>query len=321
MLKLFNDYPWFILINSIIILIIYQYIIKNWNFFTKQNVKFIRGAPFLGVYGWAFLSQEDFTATYKRCYDTYPNEQVIGIYEMGGKPTYIIRDPEFIKRICCDDFEYFMNHHFQINVQSDSLFSRSLYLLRGQRWLEMRSILNSAFVDNKARLMFSLLTDTSHTFSRDLRNQLRAADNTYECDAKDLVTRYICDAIGSCSFGINVNSLKDRNNEFYKTGISITTFNYWTTFMFLLFGCVPKLMNFLQVQIFQQQDIDYLRRIVNGNVQKRKENGLIRNDMINLLMEARQEKLNASAEDIEDIYDSNSKKSDNGKYNNFDAFK
>lgn len=306
MLKLFNDYPWFILINSIIILIVYQYIVRNWNYFDRQKVKFIRGAPFFGVYSWALLSQEDFAATYKRCYDVYPSEQIIGIYEMGGKPTYLIRDPELIKRICIDDFEYFMNHHFQIDVQSDSLFSRSLYLLRGQRWLEMRTILNLAFNDSKARLMFSLLTDVSHTFSRDLRKQLQqSTDNTYECDAKDLVTRYICDAIGSCSFGINVNSLKDRTNEFYQTGISITTFNYWTTFMFLLFGCVPKLMNFLQVQIFKQSDIDYLRKIVNGNVKKREETGLIRNDMIHLLMEARRKKLNEMVENHEDdLYDS-----------------
>lgn len=278
---------WLVLATIVVLLIVHQYLLRNWNFFRRRNVPFVRGLPFLGIYDWAIFGKEDLASTYGRCYDKYPTEKFIGIYEMGGKPSYLIRDPELVRHITTDAFDCFMNHHVQIDAQSDPLFSRSLFVLRDRRWQDMRAILTPAFTGTKTRLLFSLLSDVLHTFYRQLRCELHPGHMTYVADMKDLVTRFMSDAIGSCSFGINVNSLKERDNAFYKTGTSISSFDHWTTFIFLLFRAVPKLMNFLQVQVFRQADIDYLRKIVNDNVRQRQRNGLVRNDMINLLMEAR----------------------------------
>lgn len=57
------------------------------------------------------------------------------------KPVYCIRDPELIRQISIKDFDHFVNHRSKFDENVDRLFGRSLFILRDQKWRDMRSTL------------------------------------------------------------------------------------------------------------------------------------------------------------------------------------
>lgn len=273
-------------IGTIILLLVYQCIIRYWTFFSKNNVKFVRGIPFLGVHYKGVLGKEPFSDSFMRSYNFYPNERVFGIYDIGGRPSYILRDLELIKQVGIKDFDHFTNHTFHMTAKAEPIFGRSLFMMRDQRWRDMRSTLSPAFTGKKMKLMFQLLADVSQKFCTFLKNDL-SDDKTLECDVLDIITRFTNDAIASTAFGLEINSLKDKTNEFYMTGKSVSTIDGIRGLIFLAYGTIPKLMNFLRIKFINENDANYFRKIVHNTIKYREQNNIVRNDMINILMEVK----------------------------------
>lgn len=62
---------------------------------------------------------------------------------------------------------------------------------------------------------------------------------------KDSFTRYTNDVIATTAFGLQVNSLKDRNNQFYQMGKTATDFSGFQVLKMFAFVSAPKLMKVL----------------------------------------------------------------------------
>lgn len=153
-----------------------------------------------------------------RIYKKYSNDRFIGVYGFGGTPFVLIKDPDLIKTICIKDADSFQNHKVHVPDDIDPILGRALFFMVDQKWRDMRSILSPLFNGRKMRNMIRLIDDVAIDFSDTLRPDVIAKR---EFDIFDLVTTMTCDLILSCAFGIKMNSLKDRNNEFYKAGIGM----------------------------------------------------------------------------------------------------
>lgn len=67
----------------------------------------------------------------------------------------MLRDPEIIKQLTIKDFDYFMDHRALIPEQVDQMITKTLPVLQGQKWRDMRSTLSPAFTgENKIFLAF-----------------------------------------------------------------------------------------------------------------------------------------------------------------------
>lgn len=284
--------PWLIF-NTIVFIILYQCVLKDWAFFSRNNVKYARGLPFLGVQWRSLVGREPFSVTIQKMYDQYPDEKITGMFDMGGQPKYVIRDPELIQQITIKDFDHFLNHQLQVHEDSDPLFARSLLIMRDQRWKDMRSTLSPAFTGSKMRMMFSLVGEVSHTFCDYLKNDLK--NGAIECDVKEIFARFANDTIASCAFGLSVNSLKDRDNDFYKTGRSISELSPLDTLKFFSFATVPRLAKFLKLKLFKEKDEQYFRDLFRTNMKYREQNNIVRPDMINILLEVKRGTLESEA--------------------------
>lgn len=63
-----------------------------------------------------------------------------------------------------------------------------------------------------------------------------------EVEMKDMFTRYTNDVIASSAFGLSINSLEERDNEFYKMGKKTSDFSGIQILKFFLFGIFPRFM-------------------------------------------------------------------------------
>lgn len=98
--------------------------------------------------------------------------------------------------------------------------------------------------------------------------------------------------IATSAFGIEVNSFKDPENDFHRIAKQVTNFATFKTAMkFVGYLVVPSLMRALKITFFGQEASDFFQEAVCGMMRIREEKGIVRNDMIHLLMQAKKGKL------------------------------
>lgn len=262
--------------------LLYQFVLRTWQYFAIRKVKFVRGLPFVGSTYRSILGLESAAISYQRCYERYPNEKFIGIYDIGGKPSYLIRDPNLIKQLTTTDFDHFVNHKFTFNNEND-LFAHTLFGMRDERWRQMRSTMSPAFTANKMRLMHNLMVQCSEQFI----DAIKDTDKTTKVfDARDLFSRYANDIIATTAFGIEINSVRDPDSDFLKFGRSLAETRFIDGLKFLASLSFPSLIRTLDIRVTRDTNAKFLRNIVKQNVNDRREHATIRNDMIDLLIKA-----------------------------------
>lgn len=280
----FNCTVWLTLC-LITIAFVYNFILKNWWFFTVRNVPFVRGLPLVGCIDKMIFGQESFAISIQRLYKQFPNDRFFGIFEL-TQPVYVVRDPELIKEITVQKFEHFTNHQ---GDQIDPILARTLFFLKNQQWRDMRTVLSPAFTGNKMRSMFRLIYESTDVFMKYLiehTGDISLNENVFEL--KDTFTRFTSDVIASCAFGLEMNSMENRDNGFYHTGKNVTNFDGIKGVKLLLFDCIPTLMKIFRVHLFETKAISYFRNVVKTTIDYReKSQSFSRPDLINLLIKAK----------------------------------
>lgn len=206
-------------------------------------------------------------------------------------PVVVVRDPDIIKRIAIKDFDYFVDHR-NLFDDTESVFARSLVMLNGQEWRNMRATLSPAFTGSKMRQMFQLVVESAKNGVGILLDKTKSMP--IEMEMKALFCRFTNDIIANCAFGISVNSLIDENNEFYTNGILFSKPSKLMILKTAFCMAVPKLFKLLRISLFPKEQSEFFRRIIAEAIENRKKNNIVRYDMIHLLMLARKGSLSGS---------------------------
>lgn len=277
--------------------LVYQFVLRSWFYFSDRNVPFVRGLPLLGSTYKSVIGLEPAAISYRRLYDRFPKLKFFGIYDFGGRPSYLIRDPELIKQLMITDFDHFVNHKFTFENEND-LFAHTLFGMGGSKWRQMRCTVSPAFSGTRMRAMHELMVKSSEEFITTLKETDKIAKIF---DSRDLFTRYANDIIATTAFGIEMNSMRDVDNDFFKAGYSMSEFRYIDGLKFLASFSFPSLVKLLDVRVTGEKNANFLRKIVEENIEKRKKHKIVRNDMIDLLIKARDGQL--EYDDTEDKID------------------
>lgn len=108
----------------------------------------------------------------------------------------------------------------------------------------MRPTLSPAFTSSKMKTMFSLMEGCARQFvDYFLQHDLN------QVELKDVFTRYTNDVIASTAFGIECDSLKQKDNQFYKMGRKLTDASAFAVVKFLLFGIIPSVLKVDEIQL------------------------------------------------------------------------
>lgn len=273
---------------TLIIVVLTYVIIKNYNsinFWKNKNIKYVKPWPLLGNFGNIFLKRSTFIEEFEKIYYAYPDKKFIGFHQL-NKPILLIRDPEIIKLVTIKDFNYFMNHMVLVTEEIDPLFGKNLFSLHDNRWRHMRAILSPAFTGSKMRTMYVLIKDCAEQFAQHFMD-IEKQNGIISVDMKDIFTRYTNDVVATTAFGIKCDSLKDKNNEFYLMGKEISDFGFKTNMKFLGYMLAPFIMKYFNIRLFGDNIKNFFKNIVENSIETREKEGIIRPDMIHLLMEAR----------------------------------
>jgi hypothetical protein len=174
-------------------------------------------------------------------------------------PTLVIKDPDLVKQITVKEFDQFVNRRQLINAESDAFWSRNLFASRDERWRDLRSTLSPSFTSSKMRIMYTLMEECAQQFVQYFQTK---TDDVVELEMKDTFSRYANDVIATTAFGVKCDSLKDKDNEFYRMGQDATNFEGWRMLKFFVLCISPKLT---QVRLLlHSQEFDSLVSVVEG---------------------------------------------------------
>ncbi|XP_020280576.1 cytochrome P450 9e2-like [Pseudomyrmex gracilis] len=271
------------------------YLFKQFNLWKRHEVLYI---PLISVFGGmlsVIFRQVTFGDNLKKMYNSNPDAKYIGMY-LTTKPLFLLRDPELIKAILIKNFEVFPNRR-GFGDLNESLFSKSLFSLQGEKWRNVRNLLSPSFTSSKMKNMFILMSECAADFVKYL-SELPVS--TSEINIKDAFTKYTNDVIATCAFGIKINSMKDPENKFYVYGKEATDFSGLRGFKLLIFGTLPILGKILNLKILSKDASDFFRDSIQTTIATRDAEHITRPDMLQLMMDVRG-KEGRRALDIEEI--------------------
>ncbi|KAF5271170.1 hypothetical protein FQR65_LT17685 [Abscondita terminalis] len=280
---------WLMLL-AVLSALFYYKVIKPLHYWRDRGVVHARPLPILGNYALVAFKQISIFDQVREWYKQFSKERYFGIHQF-FTPVLMVRDLELIKRITVKDYEYFIDHNNLMTEEIEPLMGKSLLNLKGQRWRDMRAALSPSFTSSKMKMMFSLMSDCAEELTQHFRklNQKLA-----EVEIKDIFTRFTNDVIATTAFGLKCNSLEEKNNKFYMMGKITPKFSVFNLLLMNVGATFPKISKFLQLRVIPQSAADFFTDVINETLTKREKEGLIRPDMISLLMEARKDQIKAT---------------------------
>jgi len=109
----------------------------------------------------------------------------------------------------------------------------------------------------------------------------------------DRVRHFAMDSIAKCVFGMDVDSAAEPDNEFTKNGADFI--QPWRFFLSTLF---PTLCRWLNLGVFNPYAADYFTRVTRKIIKQRDNDGGNYDDILGLMMRARNGELERSEEDF-----------------------
>ncbi|XP_031353175.1 cytochrome P450 9e2-like [Photinus pyralis] len=272
-----------LIVLVLLLVVFYKKAIKPLSYWKDRGVPHKKALPLIGNSSVLIFKHKSFLEYVEDIYNEFPNDRYYGLHQF-TRPLLCIRDLDLIKRITVKDFDQFVDHNNFVVDNVDSLMSKNLINLKGQTWRDMRATLSPSFTSRKMRAMFLLFSECSQQVVEFFE---RKDEGVIQVEMKDLFTRFTNDAIASTAFGFKCDSLTNQTNEFYTMGKKATTFGGSRLLAMSFLGMFPFLQRIIKFDIFPNSVSKFFRRVIKEAIDKRENEGLVRHDMLHLLLEAR----------------------------------
>ncbi|KAG0711173.1 Cytochrome P450 3A41 [Chionoecetes opilio] len=189
-----------------------------------------------------------------------------------------------LKYFFVKDFDHFSDRrNFKLSSghERETMVTQMLSYKNGAEWKTLRAIMSPTFTSGKIKSMFPLVCDKADALVK--FSMKEAAENPH-VDMKKKFGRYTLDAIASCAFGIECNSLVDENAEFSRMVEAYFQKTPKRIFKTLLHKFIPTLFKLFRISIYPPAT-DYFISAVKQTIAARKA-GNKRGDFLDLLLEA-----------------------------------
>ena len=113
---------------SAIFIALFLYFTRNFKFWQKLGIPYAKPTPFVGNLKECAFQKVNIGKHLQQIYDQHSDKSYVGIFSF-DKPSLLIRDVELVKNILEKESQSFIDHMMTVNVELDSLFSKSLLVI------------------------------------------------------------------------------------------------------------------------------------------------------------------------------------------------
>jgi len=143
--------------------------------------------------------------------------------------------------------------------------------------------LSPTFTSHKLKEMFGLISQCANHLI-DYMGEITKNENEL-IEVLELMAKYTTDVIGSCAFGIEINSLSNEKNEFRRIGRTVFRQPLSDIIRTKIKAYSPRLFDILGYILPQTELTKSFTRIVIDTINYREKNNIIRHDFIDTLRE------------------------------------
>jgi cytochrome P450 len=131
---------------------LYFYFTRNFNFWKKYGIPYLKPTPFIGNLKKVFFQQLDINTHLKDIYNEHKDKPYVGIFSF-DRPTLIVNDLELVKNVLVKDSQNFVDRIVDVDETLDPLFAKILFSLKGQKWRNTRVNVTPTFTSGKMKKM------------------------------------------------------------------------------------------------------------------------------------------------------------------------
>lgn len=197
---------WYI-IPTILVLAIYYYFTRTLNYWAHKNVKGPKPIPVFGNYKDVALRRKAKVMLYNEIYNQYPEEKVVGLYQMTS-PTLLIRDLDIVKQVLIKDFSLFPDRGMYFSKKG---LGENIIHCDADTWKILRNQFTVLFTSSKFKNMFHILDDRGDKFANYVKYITK---NQIEQDVFNLVFKYGVSTSIVTAFGFDVDTFKNEPDWF-----------------------------------------------------------------------------------------------------------
>ncbi|XP_050439571.1 probable cytochrome P450 6a14 [Adelges cooleyi] len=262
----------------------YYFSTSTYGYWQKRNVPYERPVPLFGNFTTIIFGFEHITDLFNRLYKHSFEHKYWGIYQM-RTPTLMLRDPDLITKVLIKDFSHFTDHGIPVDIDATPL-SNHLFAMNGQKWKIMRNKMSPVFTSSKLKNMQDQIKECSDQLMKNLEMNLIQSD---VLEVRDIMGDYSTDVIGTCAFGLQLNAIVDKDSPFRKAGKAVFTVSLRSVVKDLATFISPSFRKLLKIADVPPEATDFFESSFNQTMDYRTKNNIVRNDLVQCLMQARQD--------------------------------
>jgi len=218
-----------------------------------------------------------------------------------GKPIVQVLDLDLVKQILVKDFDHFVDRR-QIKFGDDPVVNKMLSILEGQEWKDVRSIMSPTFTTGKIKRMFQHFNNCGKKL-RSYVESTPTVGNGHNVLVQDVVSRFTVDVIGATAFGMETNSLTDRESIFFKMARRTADISIGRVIKNLIVLYLPRLANLLKLSVSDKLSMDFFVGILTKALKERQASNESRDDFLQLLIEAKEGELKIDQSEVLDTFE------------------
>lgn len=197
------------------------------------------------------------------------------------RPVLLVTDLDLVRTILVSDFSTFPNHAHYSNEKDDKI-SAHLLNLRDDEWRQLRQKISPTFTKGKLKMVFETVSAVADRLVNAVFNESLQCG---QVELEDLMSRFTIDVIGTTAFGIECNSLQDKNSDFFKMGTKLAH-NRAHFFKRILKDSFQNLSRMLRIKLVPEEISNFYMGITKQTVEYREKNPQVnRQDFLNLLIQ------------------------------------
>lgn len=263
------------LLFTFITYLLYKYLTRNLNYWKKRNVYYENPLPLFGNFKDVFLMKSTIGEWLKEAYDRAKDVPYFGTFVF-DKPTFVIKDPQFIKNIMIRDFYNFTNRTIAY-PEHDEVVSNFLFTMPNPQWKDVRSGLSPVFTSGKLKGMFPILSKTGERLQKHLYEKQGIIE------AKEVMAKFTTDIIAECFFGIRAHCFDDENALFRVLGRAIFGFKLRNAFAQTAYFSMPTFVKLFKINFFERWVVDYFTESFEKAFKAREQTKDRNNDFLDIL--------------------------------------
>lgn len=267
-----------ILLLGVVFFLLYKYSTRNFNYWKKRNVFFLKPVPFLG--NMLYLFGEPLGQSLLNMSKAAGERDFFGIF-IFDRPVLMVKSPKLLKAVLQKDFSNFTDRSVS-GASSHPVMSNVLFVLKNPAWKYHRTKLSPIFTSGKLKLMFPLMMKEGEA----MVEYISKVTNIPDVESKEICARFSTNVIARTAFAVDANTFKDENAIFRKIGRKMFDFRITTALRQIGVFFAPKFCEMLNVNFFDTSIITSLAGIFSDVLHSRMASTNLKgNDFVDILLE------------------------------------